>query len=287
MTYLFYFVFIFQTICNKIRTNVLNICSYFYKYVNGVKLLSNNIFFVNDEHFENFINLMEMYHLKPGQDLEYEANIFICSHPDLFKCFNLKHLNLDFAPACGLLEMEERDKHNVAALTSSTRCLLQVSMSLYNGSEISLSTILNSVTRPDLFKTMVQAISIRANSQSELPLFNNVSKTVITSNENDDLKELIAIAYQAVTMTSPTEDILGLLSHCGIKRALEILLCIKQSPSPVRNFNRFIEKAIINHWSPSTNPIKKQRKVSRIRTSSQKETRTPPSVPFYNWLEEE
>lgn len=46
--------------------------------------------------------------------------------------------------------------------------------------------------------------------------------------------ELVKLAYEAVTLTSPTEEILTLLSVVGIKRTLEILLIMQQSATKVK-----------------------------------------------------
>lgn len=99
-------------------------------------------------------------------------------------------------------------------------------------------------------------------------------------------KELVLLAYQAVTMTSPTQTMINILSHIGIKRTLEILLTMQQSPNKVKNPEGFIKKAISKGWTPSTLPIKKERNFARIQrtTSPENEQR---SIPFYNWLEQD
>jgi hypothetical protein len=249
-----------------------------------------NIYFANDDHQANFKHLMFMYRLKPGQDLEYESNIYISSHPDIYNCFNLNQLNLKSPPAWSLLDENEREKHKFYSLTGSTNYLLQLAMGLYDSSEIRLSTVFGSVVRQDIFNTLIQAFCIRGNKHHQLYSFRD-NQTIIKPDSQEDIRESVALAYQAVTMTSPQEDILGLLSHQGIKRALEILVVVKQSPTPVKNINKFIEKCINENWSPSTVPIKQQRKVSRIPAKKkdkpelgpQQETQHQP-VPFYDWL---
>ncbi|PEM68055.1 helix-turn-helix domain-containing protein [Bacillus pseudomycoides] len=108
--------------------------------------------------------------------------------------------------------------------------------------------------------------------------------------------ELIKLAYRAVILTSPTEDILALLSVVGIKRTLEILLIMQQSATKVKNPNGFIKKAIRENWSPTSIPIKLQKKQSKhiydltqqdyqaIRNQEQHEYQ--PKVLLFNWLEE-
>ncbi|MEC1376508.1 helix-turn-helix domain-containing protein [Heyndrickxia oleronia] len=102
---------------------------------------------------------------------------------------------------------------------------------------------------------------------------------------NEDSKELVSMAYQAVTMTSPTDTIINLLNYIGIRRTLEILLIMSQSPNRVKNPEGFIRKAISKGWTPTTLPIKRERNIARVR-SNQSEYRQQ-TVPFYNWLEED
>lgn len=108
--------------------------------------------------------------------------------------------------------------------------------------------------------------------------------------------ELVRLAYQAVTLTTPTNEILSILSILGIKRTLEILLIMQQSATKVKNPDGFIRKAIRGNWNPASIPIKLPRKSSkRIYELPQqefeesfKEVNSAPSepLPFYNWLDE-
>ncbi|MGG3450375.1 helix-turn-helix domain-containing protein [Domibacillus aminovorans] len=69
-------------------------------------------------------------------------------------------------------------------------------------------------------------------------------------------KELIALAFQGVTLLQPTQDILDVLSEVRLKRALEVLLVMRQSPKPVKNPLGFIRKAIRENWTPETIPVR-------------------------------
>jgi hypothetical protein len=111
-------------------------------------------------------------------------------------------------------------------------------------------------------------------------------ETVSNQTPRQDDRELVNLAYQAVTMTSPTEEILGYLSYVGIKRTLEILLVMQQSPIKVKNPTAFIKKAISKGWTPSTIPVKKERNIARIPSGVSHENEDLPKIPFYNWLEE-
>ncbi|HGA0510735.1 TPA: helix-turn-helix domain-containing protein [Bacillus pacificus] len=108
--------------------------------------------------------------------------------------------------------------------------------------------------------------------------------------------ELVKLAYEAVTLISPTEDILTLLSVVGIKRTLEILLIMRQSATKVKNPDGFIKKAIRENWSAATLPVKSQKKQSKHiydftqqdyqAIGNQEQHEYPPKVLLFNWLEE-
>ena len=75
--------------------------------------------------------------------------------------------------------------------------------------------------------------------------------------------ELIILAYQAVTLSSRLYQILSILSVVGIKRTLEILLIMQQSPTKVKNPDGFIRKAVRENWNPTSIPIKLPNKPSK------------------------
>lgn len=107
---------------------------------------------------------------------------------------------------------------------------------------------------------------------------------------------LVKLAYEAVTLTSPTEEILTLLSVVGIKRTLEILLIMQQSATKVKKPDGFIKKAIRENWRPMTVPVKLSKKQSKHiydltqqdyeAMGNQKQHEYQPKVPLFNWLEE-
>ncbi|WP_052948086.1 helix-turn-helix domain-containing protein [Aneurinibacillus tyrosinisolvens] len=106
--------------------------------------------------------------------------------------------------------------------------------------------------------------------------------------DDDEEKTLVTLAFEAVTLTTPTEEIVTILSLVGIKRTLEILLIMQQSPTKVKNPLGFIKRAIRENWSASTLP----KKINRGWQSIEEKMNIPPQrepVPFtfYNWLEEE
>ena len=78
--------------------------------------------------------------------------------------------------------------------------------------------------------------------------------------------ELVKLAYEAVTLTSPTQEILTLLSVVGIKRTLEILLIMQQSTNKVKNPDGFIQEAIQESGVQQLSLLNYQR--SKVNTST-------------------
>ncbi|KMN41079.1 helix-turn-helix domain-containing protein [Bacillus sp. LK2] len=113
------------------------------------------------------------------------------------------------------------------------------------------------------------------------------------TNEEDTL---VKLAYEAVTLTSPTKEIHSVLSVVGIKRTLEILLIMQQSATKVKNPDGFIKKAIRENWSPTTLPVKLPKKQNKrlsdltqqdYDTMQNKAENTYQSkITLYNWLED-
>ncbi|MGG0276534.1 helix-turn-helix domain-containing protein [Bacillus rhizoplanae] len=106
---------------------------------------------------------------------------------------------------------------------------------------------------------------------------------------------LVKLAYEAVTLTSPTEEMLHILSVFGIKRTLEILLIMQQSATKVKNPDGFIKKAIRENWTPSSLAVKMSKKQSKNvydltqqdhNRGNQRKEDYQSKIPFYNWLEE-
>lgn len=125
---------------------------------------------------------------------------------------------------------------------------------------------------------------------------NNSEKQQDDKKSDSNETELVKLAYQAFTHTSPTDEILSILSVVGIKRTLEILLIIQQSATKVKNPDGFIRKAIRENWSPTSIPIKLPKKQSkRLYELTQQDYEQKPTImqneqsrefPFYNWLDE-
>lgn len=65
--------------------------------------------------------------------------------------------------------------------------------------------------------------------------------------ENDG-KSFIKTAYEAVTLETPNEETLNILTYVGMKRALDILLLWRKCTHPIE-ISTFIRQAITEGWS--------------------------------------
>ncbi|HFJ9332377.1 TPA: hypothetical protein ACGW5B_005888 [Bacillus paranthracis] len=116
------------------------------------------MFFVDKEHEVNFDKMMDLYDLSIGQDVEYESAIYIAAHPEIFKCYDLNKLDTEFGPLGCLLKDE--NVHNIGALTGTTRSLVEVGQSLYNGYKTSVADVV--CYGDEMFVVFKQACEIRA-----------------------------------------------------------------------------------------------------------------------------
>ncbi|MGG4198713.1 helix-turn-helix domain-containing protein [Peribacillus frigoritolerans] len=141
------------------------------------------------------------------------------------------------------------------------------------------------------FKQVPQVQSPVISQSPSVPYTNVIHQEI---NQNRDL---VTLAFKAVTLSSPTEDMVALLSQVGIQRCMEVLLIMQQSRLKVRNVEGFIRKAIRENWSTDTVPIKIPRNQSKklyelsqdeySQIVNNKEYPAQSHVPFYNWLEED
>lgn len=124
------------------------------------------MYFINQEHQENFNKLMDLYNLSSGQDIQYEASIYIAAVPEVYECFKgLGTIDTGFSPLFELMKWnDEEEQHVISApgLTGSTRRMVELGLSLYNGREISLDDVFGTVASNHLVDACLEAIKIRA-----------------------------------------------------------------------------------------------------------------------------
>lgn len=137
---------------------------------------------------------------------------------------------------------------------------------------------------------------------SDLELFQQFNGSVplnvnnqINSDNALELDELVILAYEAVILSHPPDEVIELLARAGIKRTLQVLLTMQQSPTKVKHPAGFIKKALELGWNPQTIPVKIPRKKSKrlfeltqqdYNHNSEQNNTNIDTVPFYNWLEE-
>ncbi|MDW1598480.1 hypothetical protein R7D98_23240 [Vibrio sp. Vb2911] len=119
------------------------------------------MFFIDKEHEDNFNKLMELYNLVVGENVEYESAIYIAAHPEVFKCYNLEHLNTSSGPLIPLIDgYDEEELHDAGALTGTTRALVELGHALYGRNQMDIVDVC--IRGEETFEVFVQACRIRA-----------------------------------------------------------------------------------------------------------------------------
>jgi hypothetical protein len=134
----------------------------------------------------------------------------------------------------------------------------------------------------------IPASDVTAITNSSTSSVQNKSET--PSNDYNKF-ELVKLAYQVATLTSPPKEVHEVLTSLPFERALRICLIIRQQSRPLDDPYKFIKAAITKNYIPD--PISNTKNKSFINLKqrtldesglSQQQSR---KLPFYNWLEEE
>ncbi|PGT79158.1 hypothetical protein [Bacillus sp. AFS040349] len=123
------------------------------------------MYFTNAEHKGNYEFLMGMYELTSGEDVQYESNIYVAAYPGIFKCLDINTIETSSGPLFMVTKWNDEESRHVvsaAALTGSTKRLVEVGLSLYNGYEIGLDDVFGSFASDELIDMFFQACRIRA-----------------------------------------------------------------------------------------------------------------------------
>ncbi|NRD80041.1 hypothetical protein HPT25_22140 [Bacillus sp. BRMEA1] len=124
------------------------------------------MFFSNMEHQNNYNLLMSKYRLKSGEDTQYESNIYMCSYPPIFDCIeDLSDIDYSFGPLFYFTVWDdEEETHVVSApgLTGSTRRMVELGLSCYNGFPIGLDDLFSSIASEELKEVVFTTMKIRA-----------------------------------------------------------------------------------------------------------------------------
>src|SRR5690606_23142700 len=98
------------------------------------------MYFIDDEHESNFSSLVSFFD-KKANDPQYRANIYIASVPEIYKLLPKKEIHTGGGPLNLLTQYSEEEgklKPSHVGLTGSTRKLVEIGLSLFNGNEVSL-----------------------------------------------------------------------------------------------------------------------------------------------------
>lgn len=125
------------------------------------------MYFVNENHKDNYFVLMGMYGLIPGQDSEYEAAIYIAAYPEIFKAYNIDILKDQvrgerLGPLYYLTFDDLHLEHNPKLLTGTTWTLCDIGNSLFNGYHIGLDDVFGSIgSNREALNIFLEACDIR------------------------------------------------------------------------------------------------------------------------------
>lgn len=98
-----------------------------------------------------------------------------------------------------------------------------------------------------------------------------------------NIERIIILAYQIAFLCEPSESILHRLKSCGLERALEIILTMRQSPNPIKNPEGFIQKAVVLGWKPNT--LLEKRTKQKIQNTDENTMKSnKPKIFLYDWL---
>lgn len=67
---------------------------------------------------------------------------------------------------------------------------------------------------------------------------------------NNTEREWVKLAYEAVLLSAPSEEMVSVLAFIGIKRTLEVLRMLRSKPSVEENPDQWIKQALTEGWSP-------------------------------------
>ena len=107
---------------------------------------------------------------------------------------------------------------------------------------------------------------------------------------NVNKSELVKLAYQVATLSSPPKEVHEALFSLPLERSLEICLIIRQQNKTIEDPYKFVKAAITKKWTPDpTTNVKKKRLADMTQQdydNLELNKQSTKSFPFYNWLEQ-
>lgn len=126
------------------------------------------MYFIDNKHKRNFETLLFRYPEYKRKNLEYLPTLYLAAFPEIYKCIDINKITGEDPGATPLMQLtnwdEEENKLIVSheALTSGTRAMVQVGLSLFNGYPINLGRCLRLVTTKEWSDVLLEAIKIRS-----------------------------------------------------------------------------------------------------------------------------
>ncbi|OES45122.1 hypothetical protein [Domibacillus iocasae] len=117
----------------------------------------------------------------------------------------------------------------------------------------------------------------------------NIQNKLSSPSTDCNKSELVKLAYQVATLTSPPEEVHEVLASLPLEHALEICLIIRQQNRNLIDPYKFIKAAITKKWTPD--PITPEAKQSVIHFTQRDYDEIKlreqgiEKPDFYNWLE--
>ncbi|WP_182031563.1 hypothetical protein V8Z81_01050 [Priestia megaterium] len=119
----------------------------------------------------------------------------------------------------------------------------------------------------------------------------NVQDKKTTASHVFNKSELVKLAYQVATLTSPTQEIQKILSSLSLERALEICLILRQQSRPIEDPYKFVKAAKTKNWIPDPITNEAEKKLVDFTQhdyeSSLLNEQRAGTIPLYDWLKEE
>lgn len=123
------------------------------------------MYFINQEHKENYDWIMEKMMLKPNQDVQYESTVYVAGVPQIFRLIKKDKVKPSNSPLFLLTEWDEEiGNHEFThpGLTSSTKGMCEFAISLFGGEPVSLDNVVASAASTEFKEVLVQSFKIRA-----------------------------------------------------------------------------------------------------------------------------
>jgi len=123
------------------------------------------MYFIDEEHEENYKWIMKKMMLNTNQDVQYEATVYMAAVPQIFRLIEKEKVRPSNSPLFLLTEWDEKiGNHEFThpGLTGSTKGMCEFAISLFGGEPVSLDSVVASAGSAKFKEALVQSFKIRA-----------------------------------------------------------------------------------------------------------------------------